>query len=212
MGWRSARRVLVVPVVLITLVTLMSPTVSAEQRVLSALTSEPGTFEFLALDFGENERVSVWVTGPQQQVQAMDDIYTTNRDGNVGFTIRMPRHFQPGRWAITVHGLNSEREAIGFFEMPALGPDVALDIDRTSGPAGTTFAFGSNAFRSGEQVDYWLTGPDGRAYVGGAATVNSAGRLDFVYTIPAGAQPGQWTMSAYGMESNRLGQAQFTVE
>jgi hypothetical protein len=125
--------------------------------------------------------------------------------------MRMPRHFQPGRWAVTVHGLESDREAIGSFDVPLLGPDVGLTVSPASGPAGTTFRFTSADFDRGEIVSTWLTGPDGAVVEGERLEAGGDGQVDFTYTAPMGVQPGTWTMSAYGWVSNHFGVATFTV-
>jgi hypothetical protein len=97
---------------LIALVAASTPSiVSAEPRVAVTLTATSGVYRFDARGFRKEEDVSTWLTGPNEQVMATS-IHTTDDRGRVDFRQRMPRHFQPGRWAITVHGLSSPRCAL----------------------------------------------------------------------------------------------------
>lgn len=173
-------------------------------------TTTPGVYEFLGTGFKGNEVISTWLTGPSQQVQA-GDYQKADGDGRVGFQMRIPRHFQPGRWAITMHGLDSGDEAIATFDVPVRGPDLTLTVSPASGPIGTAFAFAAAGFGANESVSYWLTGPDGKAYEGGIIQAGSDGAASFTYTIGAGTQSGKWTMSVYGWDSDHLGEATFTV-
>jgi hypothetical protein len=185
--------------------------VAAQAAVAVSAAGDAGQYEVLATGFGDNEEVSTWLTGPSQQVQASDG-HETDGGGDVSFRLRIPRHFEPGRWAITVHGLDSGAEAIGYFEAAPRGPDLALIVAPASGPPGTTFAFEATGFDDGETVSYWLTGPDGATFVGGDADAAGDGAVRFTYTIGAGTQGGTWAMSAYGQASDRLAVATFAVE
>src|SRR5262245_3896333 len=85
--------------------------------LLGAPTTTAGVFSFLGRDFEDNEDVATWLTGPHLQVQE-NRKYKATSEGDVNFTLLLPRHFEPGRWAMTVHGLTSGREAIAYFDVP----------------------------------------------------------------------------------------------
>jgi hypothetical protein len=210
MSGHWVRAGLAVLLVLAVMLALPAPPLSAAASVTGVPTVTPGTFRFLAQGFEDDEEVSTRVTGPRQQVQA-SGICEANGRGDVNFTIRMPRHFEPGRWAITVHGLVSDREAIGFFWMPTLGANVPLVAVPPEGPRGVVVIFRGAGFAAGEQVNYWPTGPSDVAYDGGQTTANGDGQVEFLFLFGAESEPGRWAMSAYGMESDRLGVARFTL-
>jgi hypothetical protein len=185
--------------------------VAAQAAVTVTATGDPGQYEVVATGF-DDEDVSTWLTGPSQQVQASDS-HSTDSSGDVDFRLHIPRHFEPGRWAITVHGLDSGEEAVGYFEVEAREADLTLDVSPASGPPGTTFAFSGSGFEGGETVSYWLTGPDGATHEGGEAdAIGGGGVVTFSYTIGAETQGGTWTMSAYGQSSYHRAAATFTVD
>jgi hypothetical protein len=192
------------------LLSVAAPSIGAAATVEITATATPAVYRVEARGFRDGEEVSAWLTGPSQQVMASGTREADDR-GRLSFRLRLPRHVQPGRWAITLHGLTSDREVIGFLDVPLLGPDVTLSVSPAGGAAGTTFRFTSPDFRGGELVSYWLTDPDGTVAAGGRLTAGADGHIDFSYTLAAGATPGRWAMSAAGWESDHYGVASFTV-
>jgi hypothetical protein len=182
----------------------------AQATATATATGTPGVFQLAGQGFGGDEVVAVWLTGPSQQVVAMG-YQEADGDGMVSFQMLMRRHFQPGRWAITMHGLDGGVQAITSFDLPFRGPDVTVNVSQASGPIGTTFAFSSTGFQANEAVSYWLTGPDGRAVEGDIVSANADGRVDFSITPAADTATGRWWVSAYGEESDRLGVVSFTL-
>jgi hypothetical protein len=189
----------------------LAPQSAAAADATAATTELPNVFQVTASGFESEEVVSTWLTGPSQQVQAGNQ-YDVERDGDLSFEVRIPRHFEAGRWAITVHGISSEAEAIAYFDNPGSGPNLELEVSQPSGPAGTTFAFTGKDFWEGENVSYWLTGPDGQAVEGGSFEVTDAdGTIYFTFTVPEGSAPGEWRMNAYGGQSDNLATVTFTL-
>jgi len=187
------------------------PSISAQASVAAAATETPGVFEFSVTGFEDDETVSVWLTGPSQQVHALDT-YDVDGSGNVTFQVRIPRHFEAGMWAITIASQDDpDIQAITTFNAPLRDPDVTLNVNQSSGAVGTTFTFGATDFQRNELVSYWLTAPSGQTFEGDLIQANDDGRVDFTYVIGAGSEMGQWMMSAYGLESDRLGVVSFTI-
>jgi hypothetical protein len=183
----------------------------AAAEVQVAPTSTPGLFDFVATGFKANEMVSTWLTGPHQQVVPTDRHKVDHR-GGIAFSLRLKRHLEPGRWAITVGGWESGREAIAYFDLPPRPPDIALIINPPAGAAGTTFAAAAAGFAEGERVSYWLTDPDGQAIDGDALEAGRRGEISFSWSTTAQTKRGVWWVSAYGQRSDRLGVASFSVD
>jgi hypothetical protein len=184
---------------------------SAAPEVGVAPTAEPGVFEFVATGYKGNEMVSVWLTGPNQEVVPTDH-RKVDEKGGIGFTLRLKRHLEPGRWAVTVGGWESGREAIAYFDLLPRPLEINLGVSPSSAAAGATFAFSAIGFEEGERVSYWLTAPDGRAIDGDWLEAGRNGRVAFDWVANDGTPRGRWMMSAYGQKSDRLGVAAFTVE
>jgi hypothetical protein len=206
----TVRRFAPALLLLIGLTLSAAPVLNAAAEVEIAGTGSPGEYLFRASGFKSEEVVSTWLTGPQGQVME-GDYHDVGARGRVTFTMRMPRHFQPGRWAITIHGLKSNREAIGYFDVPRQLPTATLTVTPASGPAGTTFSFAGSGFQSGEIVSYWLTSPDDKAYQGGAVSAGGDGSVAFSFTIGSGTLSGQWHMTAYGNKSDAMAIAAFQI-
>lgn len=195
---------------LVTLLLGLAQPAAAAAQVEVAPTSTPGVFAFVATGFKANEMVSTWLTGPHLQVVPTDRHKVDHR-GGIAFTLRLKRHLEPGRWAITVGGWESGREAIAYFNLPPRPPDIGLVVSPSSGPAGATFAFAAAGFEEGERVSYWLTDPDGQAIDGGWLEAGRRGEVTFAWPTTAATKRGEWWMSAYGQRSDRLGVVSFSV-
>lgn len=183
----------------------------AEAQVASVPTATPGRFDFVATGFAANEMVSTWLTGPSQQVVPTDR-RKVDHQGGIAFSLRLRRHFEPGRWAITVGGWESGREAIGYFDLPPFTPDIPLTVSPTNGPASTTFTFAATGFDEGEQVSAWLTAPDGQAMDVAAVVAGRNGRVAFTWVTTEDTPAGPWMLTAYGQRSDRLGLVRVTVD
>ncbi|MCC6629824.1 MAG: transglycosylase SLT domain-containing protein [Chloroflexi bacterium] len=104
----------------------------------------PGeTLDVAAADFGERERLSVWLTDGDGSVIGSAE-RTTTRDGQAYFSVPLPADAAPGRWSISVQGQLSRRRAVAAFVV--LGgvddagsePDASATGDVTRGDGSTT--------------------------------------------------------------------------
>lgn len=207
---RRMGRLGLIVTLLFALTLLAAPGVRAAASVDVTTTGTPGEYLVEARGFDGSERVSTWLTGPNQEVIASDR-QTMNGQGDKDFRLRIPRFFQAGRWAITLHGLSSNREAIAFFDVPVRRPDVPLAITPSRTGPGGSVTVTSVGFAANEPISYWLTGPDGQTSPGGYAMALADGRVEFPYTVDFSLQPGLWVMSIYGTNSDHLGVAFFAV-
>jgi hypothetical protein len=183
---------------------------AAEATLRVSALDAPGRYEFIAAGYGAHETLSTWLTGPNGQVVAAPP-RKADDDGEILFTLRLPRYYEPGQWALTAHGLSTDREAVVAFELPPRAPDLALAVEPTAGPPGTVFTVTGEGFRGGERVSWWLTAPDGVSVDGGALEASAAGRVRIELRTAADAMIGPWTLVAYGDESDQLGTAPFIV-
>jgi len=206
----SARPVAGALALLITLLLLTAPVVTAASVTRFAPTERPGEFRVEARGFRAGEEVSIRLLGPSgQNVKFGHD--DANQRGNVRFTLFIPRHFEAGQWTLRLRGRDSDKEAEATFEAPRRLPNAVLNVSQATAAPGTTLVFTSGDFSGGEEVSYWLSSPAGENLPGGVVHADLGGQLSFVYTIPLSAQPGVWQMTAYGQESDNQGAAVFTV-
>jgi hypothetical protein len=190
---------------------LVAPSgVGAAAEVTVTATAIPGEYAVEVRGFDAGERASTWLTGPHQEVAA-GSLYLVDDRGTLAFTLFAPRYFQAGRWAITVHGLRSDREAIAGFDVPRRGPDIALAVTPSRLAPGDTLTVTGAGFGPEDSISYWLTGPDGRGYAGGYALTGLDGRLAFSFAVSTTLPDGLWVLSAYGSAGDHFGVAYFAV-
>jgi hypothetical protein len=212
MSWKSllARLAGLSLLVLALGLAVVPSTSAATPAVVASPGNSPAWFDFRATGFGRTEHVHYYLIGPDGQSIGGRD-HSTNGNGDVNFNLKMPRWAYAGVWTITVIGEDSESQASGSFEMPQLGPDIELTVDRATGPLGTSFHFTSTGFDREETVQYWLIGPDGKVYLTGQVDASLRGHVAIDAPIGAGQPTGQWTLRAYGQDSDSLGVATVTV-
>jgi hypothetical protein len=170
----------------------------------------PGEIVVQVSGFEANERVSTWLTAPDLSVVPSNN-HRMDGQGERSFSVRIPRFFQTGRWAITVHGLSSGREAVAYFYVPPRLPDAPLAVNPTRLAPGETFVATGAGFQPRENISYWFTAPDGRSVPGDFTLAGPDGSVAFSYTMSLSSPGGLWALSAYGESSDRLGVAFFAV-
>jgi hypothetical protein len=190
---------------------VVAPPAAAELSLDISQTTTPGEYEFSARGFRDAEDVATWVTGPIQQVMGTGN-HATDDKGRVKFRLRMPRHFQPGRWAITLHGLETGREIIGYFEVAVRGPDATLLVTPGSVARGETITVTGTGYGRGQRVAFWFTRPDGSTVAGTYILLaNNEGNIAFIHTFLADTMTGGWALSAYSLNEDHLGVATFEI-
>ena len=144
-------------------------------------------------------------------------VYSTNgggadSSGNIVLDVGIMRFWEPGYWAITVHGKDSGTEAVATFEVQAGPPNGPLDADVTVVRPGGRINFHGYGFKNNELVSVWITWPDGSAEkLKGSPLTALGAEVYFYYDTLPGALDGTWSVTAYGNESDRLLVATFDV-
>lgn len=212
MFWRWQARLASVVFALALLALAVTPAINAQEAASVTIvpTEKAGTYEVQGGGFGRTELVRISATGPSGQEMLLAE-HTSSADGYLSYTIRMPRHVEAGVWTITLTGADTGRTASGTLDMPLLGADVDLLVTPKIGALGTKFDFISVAFEASEVVSYWLTGPDAQVYLNGSIDATPTGRVAFSAIVGQTMPLGLWKMSAYGVTSDHLGIAEFTV-
>jgi hypothetical protein len=174
----------------------------------------PGeTLAFAGAGLFPDEAISYWLTDPDDVAWAGGSA-RADGEGRVSFGYTIPRDAAAGMWAMTAHGNDSGRQAVAMFETPtvtaAFGP-VQLVASEVEVRPGAAVTFDGSGFLPNGGVSYWLSDPDGAAHAGGYAVADCDGRLSVAYAVDHRAQPGLWTMTAHGLESERQAFAAFEV-
>jgi hypothetical protein len=173
-------------------------------------TGNEGEYRVEASGFLPDEKVSVKLTGPSEQVIKLDRDDASKR-GTVRFSFFLPRYYEGGEWALRLEGSTSEKKAKETFDVPWRGPNVGLSVDPTEGGGGTTFTIASGEFDPGERVSAWLSRANGESIPLGETRANEVGQAAFAFVAPPGMTPGDWFAVAYGIRSDRLGTTFFRV-
>jgi hypothetical protein len=188
------------------------PVAAGPARMTISPTSRDGEFKIDSRGFFKDEDVSTWLTGPSQQIVRTND-YASDDRGRVKFRIFMLRHYQPGRWALTIVGQRSREEAIEYFESPDRGVNATAVMSATSLNIGDTVTVTGDGFKGEERISFWFTLPDGSAARGASdAFTDRLGNVTFSFVV---ARPdleiGGWALSVYGYESDRYAVTPFEV-
>ena len=187
------------------------PAYAASASVDNPVVETGSTLVVRVSGFRNNEALVTWVSSARGSVYPAEPSSVDNQ-GNVTINISIKSFWEPGYWAVTVHGVDSEREAVAQFEVKTGPPDGRLELSATTLAPGTTLQARGEGFKSGELVSAWITRPDGTADQVPASPLEPiGGRIQFSYAIPAGAPLGVWAVTAYGNGSDVILVSQFTV-
>lgn len=154
------------------------------------LAAPPGiAFTFNARDFDPNEEVGVWLTRPQDGGIEPVDIRTVQRDGRGGITVIFGTGRQTeGTWLITAQGKQTRRAVTAPFKLTRdyvapLGtprpPSVRGSVAPVEGGQRTTFKLQAAGFRANEDLQSWITSPDGVYLLNGTVKTDRNGRIGY---------------------------------
>ncbi len=149
------------------------------------LAAAPGySFTFTGNGFDPNERVGVWLTRPNGQV----DTIPAGQIQRSGTSVRVV--FRPaqveGDWAITAQGASTGRAVVGRFKVtrdyiaPPGTPRPANrngSVTPAEGNQRTNFRIQAQGFRPNEPLEFWITSPDGLYVMNAQAQADRNGRI-----------------------------------
>lgn len=154
---------------------------------MTPLAAAPGgSFRFVQGGFNASERVSVWLTAPNGEVEGVDvaNVQTDGR-GTVTATFS-PRNRVEGDWKLTAQGIDSRRLVIVPFKLTRdyvappgtpRPPSRNGAVNPQEGGRGVAFQLSGQGFRPNEPLDHWITSPDGIYFLVGRAFADNRGRI-----------------------------------
>jgi hypothetical protein len=177
----------------------------------------PGTsFLFTDTGFKPEEPLAYWATSPEGVAYSSDQGFWASMEGEIAVEWASPPDAMGGIWRMTIRGQNSLKEievefTIDGAAVPPAGPPQGVAPEM--GTPGTTFSFFASGFYRSEETGWWATAPDGTVYEGGVnVQASKEGRLEWQWTAPADAMPGNWTMAAQGRQSNHQPIISFEIQ
>ena len=185
--------------------------VRAAAASVTPLRSPAGSLVTLyGIGFEHGETIVSWASSTRGSVYPTAQ-GEANSAGTVTIELRLGRFWEPGWWALTLHGRSSGREAVATFEVLATAPDGRLDVAPESAVAGSRIQFHGAGFRPGELVTAWATTPAMQAIAVESGITQDHDEIFFAFDVPASGPAGTWSMTAYGTQSQRLLIVPFTV-
>jgi hypothetical protein len=172
-------------------------------------------FQISGSGFAPNETLAIWETTPQGDASGLAPI-KSDAQGHFAFAYKSHGPLA-GIWAVTVHGLTSKVEKIGYFQLIYFvrGGAVRVELSRYHGTINDTLDVKGYNFGPNERFSYWVTAPDGVVYAGVQTpdnlNANPDGTIFFRYVLPA-AKPGRWGFTLHGLFSNREAITYFTYD
>ncbi|HEU5090601.1 MAG TPA: hypothetical protein VFT99_24275 [Roseiflexaceae bacterium] len=142
-------------------------------------------FSVAAGGFDAQERIAVWLTGPDGAVDSLDAITRPDGRGNISAVFKVPRATE-GNWAVTAQGASTGRKVIVPFKVTrdfVAGPGTPRPRNRNGsvspaeGNQRTQFRISATGFRANEVLEFWITSPDGLYVLSLPSRADSRGRI-----------------------------------
>jgi hypothetical protein len=194
----------------------------------------PGTrFTLDAFGFQPGEGVGVWLTAPNQATFGADFQATADSSGSIAgeeIGIETDSSYQEGIWSFNAQGIESSRQAIGYFlisritgaapgnpanlgvpihdQLPSQGRVVLVPV---AAPVGTPFTFTAAGFAADDEIDAWYTGPDKRSTPIEIEELIRAGDVIEFDFSSIGLPEGFYTVAAQGSQSKTIVSASFKL-
>lgn len=209
-GWTMSARGIRSDLVLAIPFAVVGSRPAPERITVAPAGGGPGTtFAFTAADLTPSSRVGAFLIAPdgatRDLVPGEGPGLVADRDGRLAWSWTAPADVRGGAWQMVARDIASARELVVGFSVAGAAPATP---DRSVAPAagapGTTFVVTVGGFEPGEQVGSWLTAPRG-ASVDGVPYMraDAAGRVQWRWPSPAGAESGRWLAVTRGEASAR---------
>jgi hypothetical protein len=216
-------------------VVVAQPLPSHVNALVSPEVGVPGQrFAFQAYGFEPGERVGLWLTAPDQRVIDLDVVVRANEEGSLAhenISIKSEADFANGIWSINARGMNSEREAIGYFRIDrtlAIPPGDPANLGVVihdqlviseeafvmplAAPQNATFTLIASGYDPDEKVGSWVTSLSGESFPldDPAVQIDSTGLAQVTFSSEP-LPPGTYVVVAEGEESGVVQSAPFLV-
>ncbi len=155
---------------------------------ITPLAAPPGySFTFRANGFDAAERVGVWLTRPNGGTEPVDDRLVQRNGASVSVVFGAADQAE-GIWTITAQGVATGRQVTAPFKItrdylapPGTARPAARNgrVTPAEGGQRTVFQLSGTGFRASEQVEHWITSPDGVYLVVGTLQSDSRGRIGY---------------------------------
>jgi hypothetical protein len=203
--------------------------------------ASPGTrMTFIANGYDPGEEIAYWIDAPGETYpiarNGIDELFA-DIDGVVSWEWTVPSDAPLGTWSTTARGVKTGFQHQILFEVVADAPDAAPapppddedaesptvpteagtptegSVQPLNAPAGTIFHFEASGFKRKEQIQYWLTDPEGETTSDNQGIfADEEGHAVIDWPSPPDALGGQWTMTMLGSRTRVEVQVQFVID
>jgi hypothetical protein len=199
--------------------TISGPPPTGPVRSVTPTSGAPGTtFTVVVGGFKASERVGSWLNQPDGSRLEATPYIVADDKGVATWAWQAPANAPSGVWQAVTHGRDGGLEVVLTFTVTGANPAPAgpntptITVSPVTAHPGDTLTISVSGFQGREDLNYWLTKPDGLPIENRlVATANGEGSSSFTYNVPNNAIAGNWLMNVVGDSSGRSAQAPFTV-
>jgi len=171
----------------------------------SSIVEDGRRITFHGSGFASRERISTWLTLPDQSVIS-SEYFSSDKAGEAVLEVPIQRYAASGTWHLTAYGIRSQTPATIQFTVLGVDPSLAAAVSAVwpaQAPAGTSFRFVGYGFGSEEYASFWITAPDGSIpYALSRSTqADSNGTIAIDYAVPTVWTSGRYVLTIQGIKT-----------